>query len=370
MGEVWGLALPREQKYVLIALADHADHEGCHVFPSVGLVAWKTDYSDRQIRRILEELERIGAIVPTNRQQGQVTEYRIDLARIARKEARSAKRGRPVKVKGGAEKTDETDPEKTPDILTHSQKTPDISAQNPGHFDTGTPDILTQTPDMTHAGALPQARGTVLNRPLNHPKQQHTQEAAALPICFSPIPAGCGEEEAARKEEAAAAVLCDFVSRTVRELQRQGVDADEDTLRQSVQTNVTRYGEPAVARQVQWLPRRTGERRLRVLAAALRDGYEDPDAERPRSKAARPAPSELPCSPVGSSSTSASLEPVSLNPASPTHVPREKPKELPPEQVAGNKRGASLIRENLAAAGRNFTGYVSSRGQKPQEQKG
>lgn len=163
MGEVWGLTLPREQKYVLIALADHADHEGNHVYPSVGLVAWKTDYSERQIRRILEELEKVAAIIPTDRQQGLVTEYRIDLSQIPRKEPRSAKRGRPARQNQAPDqnhmpeeaKTEpaktKTEPVKTPDILTPENKTPDILTENPGHFDTPTPDILTKTPDISDA---------------------------------------------------------------------------------------------------------------------------------------------------------------------------------------------------------------------------
>lgn len=57
MGRVWDLDLARPQQTVLLALADHADHEGGNVFPSVALVAWKTGYSYRQVQRILRTLE-------------------------------------------------------------------------------------------------------------------------------------------------------------------------------------------------------------------------------------------------------------------------------------------------------------------------
>ena len=56
MGRVWELELPHEEKWVLMALADHADHNGENVRPGVGLIAWKTDYSTRQVQRILARL--------------------------------------------------------------------------------------------------------------------------------------------------------------------------------------------------------------------------------------------------------------------------------------------------------------------------
>ena len=152
VGEVWGLKLPREQKYVLLSLADHADHEGCHVFPSVGLLAWKTEYSERQIRRVMGELESAGVIVPTNRRDGEVTEYRIDLSQVPRKEPRTSKRGRPASanktpnISAQAGKTPDTVTgvkPKTPDIMTGDKnKTPDIPAENPGHLEHITPDIF------------------------------------------------------------------------------------------------------------------------------------------------------------------------------------------------------------------------------------
>lgn len=57
MSQVWGLAVSRERKLVLMALADHADDDG-YCFPSAAYIAWKTEYSERQIQRILDELEK------------------------------------------------------------------------------------------------------------------------------------------------------------------------------------------------------------------------------------------------------------------------------------------------------------------------
>ena len=56
-GQVWDLQLPRMEAQILFAMADHAHHEGGHVFPSQALIAWKTGYSIRQIRRVQENLK-------------------------------------------------------------------------------------------------------------------------------------------------------------------------------------------------------------------------------------------------------------------------------------------------------------------------
>jgi len=80
-GLVWELALPREEKFVLLALADHADHEGNNVFPSVALVAWKTDYPERRVQELMRRLERQGLLVKVEERfgRGQTVKYRIDL---------------------------------------------------------------------------------------------------------------------------------------------------------------------------------------------------------------------------------------------------------------------------------------------------
>lgn len=82
MGGVWELDLDPPAKLVLLAMADHADHEGRNVRPSVDLVAWKTGYSPRQVQRIIRELERKHILIRTSAGsggRGQSTHYRIDL---------------------------------------------------------------------------------------------------------------------------------------------------------------------------------------------------------------------------------------------------------------------------------------------------
>ena len=63
MGLVWDLDLPQNEKFVLLAYADHADHNGDNMFPGVALIAKKTGYSERSIQRTTRTLEDKGYLV-------------------------------------------------------------------------------------------------------------------------------------------------------------------------------------------------------------------------------------------------------------------------------------------------------------------
>jgi hypothetical protein len=78
-GRVWELDLPPNVKYVLLALADHADHDGDHAFPGEELLAAKTGYTERNVRRILRILEEMEIIYCTSegRGAGYKSEYSI-----------------------------------------------------------------------------------------------------------------------------------------------------------------------------------------------------------------------------------------------------------------------------------------------------
>lgn len=86
MGAVWDLDLPHPKQSILLAMADHADHDGNNIFPSVGLVAWKTGYSVNQARRIIQQLVKDGLLVPVSERPGEVKRYRMDLSKAKRKE--------------------------------------------------------------------------------------------------------------------------------------------------------------------------------------------------------------------------------------------------------------------------------------------
>lgn len=63
MGRVWDLDLPHNKRLVLLAMADHADHEGRNIYPSTDLIAWKTGYSYRQVQRVIDTLIADGILV-------------------------------------------------------------------------------------------------------------------------------------------------------------------------------------------------------------------------------------------------------------------------------------------------------------------
>lgn len=78
MGQVWELDLPHNKLIVLLAMADHADHEGNNVYPSIGLIAWKTGYSTRTIQRNIEALLEDKILILVEANPGEVKRYRID----------------------------------------------------------------------------------------------------------------------------------------------------------------------------------------------------------------------------------------------------------------------------------------------------
>lgn len=85
MGEVWGLDLPPNVAHVLLAFADHADHDGRNAFPRLPLIAWKTGYSVRQVRRIVANLRDMKVLVPMGQTPHGVVVYRIELGHVPHK---------------------------------------------------------------------------------------------------------------------------------------------------------------------------------------------------------------------------------------------------------------------------------------------
>lgn len=64
MAAVWKLKQKPGLKFVLLALADHADHEGNGIYPAVDTIAQKTGYSRREVQRAQRELQRAGLLIP------------------------------------------------------------------------------------------------------------------------------------------------------------------------------------------------------------------------------------------------------------------------------------------------------------------
>lgn len=85
-GQVWDLDLPQRDMLVLLAMTDHANHEGV-MWPGVALIAWKTGYSKRTVMRIMASLVKRGILIRRTR-PGKETIYIANLDAAAKKPAR------------------------------------------------------------------------------------------------------------------------------------------------------------------------------------------------------------------------------------------------------------------------------------------
>ena len=63
MGLVWDLKIESNKKFVLLAYADHANHEGKNIWPAIETIAQKTGYHERSVQRITKNLQEDGFLV-------------------------------------------------------------------------------------------------------------------------------------------------------------------------------------------------------------------------------------------------------------------------------------------------------------------
>jgi DnaD/phage-associated family protein len=85
MGMVWELDLSQRDLIVLLALADHADHFGGNVYPSLGLIAWKVGVSERTVQRSVSKLVKMG-VLESQPRPGKTTVYVLKLDRCPKKQ--------------------------------------------------------------------------------------------------------------------------------------------------------------------------------------------------------------------------------------------------------------------------------------------
>lgn len=127
-GLVWNAKLPNNQKFLLALMAWYADSKGERIFPSVGTLAEQLNKCDRQVRRVLRELEQAGYVermIGASR-PGYTFHYRIvpeTLYPLQRKTKGSPAQGRTLTKPGHSESLGRTFATRTPDI---SRTTPDI----------------------------------------------------------------------------------------------------------------------------------------------------------------------------------------------------------------------------------------------------
>lgn len=103
MGQVWDLDLPPLRKLVLLALADHADHDGERIYPSVGRIAYKTGLSHRQVQyelKALRDNDNLIVLVRKGGGRGNPSEYKLDLEKGEQLAPFNPKRVHGVREKG------------------------------------------------------------------------------------------------------------------------------------------------------------------------------------------------------------------------------------------------------------------------------
>lgn len=136
-GLIWDIVLSVPQRMVLLAMVDHADHDGEHIHAPAPFIAWKTGYSERNVYRIIQDLIAAGILVITGSSLGEANEYRFDFSRAAYKPSYRGKKPKrrpatPDKMTGG-----------TPDKMSGGKRpTPDKMSAPPDKMAGGTPDML------------------------------------------------------------------------------------------------------------------------------------------------------------------------------------------------------------------------------------
>lgn len=83
MGHVYDRVCPAGERDVLLALADHADHDGTHAWCAAGRIAWKLGISVRTAYTRLDRLVQWGVLVPTgDKTEAGITVYAIHLDQL------------------------------------------------------------------------------------------------------------------------------------------------------------------------------------------------------------------------------------------------------------------------------------------------
>lgn len=106
MSQVWASDLGRDDKYILLCLADFGNDEGESIYPAVGYIVWKTGYSETQVKAILRKLRKSGLIgVAFEGSKYGTNQYKINIDLLPTRPPYSPpKKGRPEKGES------ETDP--------------------------------------------------------------------------------------------------------------------------------------------------------------------------------------------------------------------------------------------------------------------
>lgn len=99
MNLVWDSDLSRDKKYICVALADWANDDGGNIYPAIKRIAWKTGYSETQVRAIINSLVGEGIITRQGISKLNTNLLQIEIDALPeRPPYRSPLMGRPKKV--------------------------------------------------------------------------------------------------------------------------------------------------------------------------------------------------------------------------------------------------------------------------------
>jgi hypothetical protein len=154
MGGVWTLDLKANKLLVLLAMADHADDDGNNVFPSINLIAWKTGYSDKQVRRIIKALLKDGLLKMEKESKGRfANSYSIHLDKGKPKPPREIEPSQNVRDEYA---------KPSQDVQVQPGQNGSVAHSQPGHFDPVNLDIAMSTkpslePSIKESARLPKS---------------------------------------------------------------------------------------------------------------------------------------------------------------------------------------------------------------------
>lgn len=150
MALVWESDLPRDEKTVALSYADHADHDGRNIFPSVGRTAWKTGYSERSVQAITKKLVERGVLIPEGNGPYGTNRYYMELSALPRRPSYEGgeKTAPPQELHPGGEKTAPHGVQ--PATSGGEESAPNPSMTHPKKHEVNHQKVATQPKDQPH----------------------------------------------------------------------------------------------------------------------------------------------------------------------------------------------------------------------------
>ena len=182
------------RKMLAVKLADHADDEGCGIWPSVERLARECNLSTRQVQRILADFVSEGFLVVITaggKGKRSTTRYDFDLAKLPKSDVET----------DGAQAPSNADSE-APNAGSDANSAPDSTPNSPVHskgdtmspYETAKGDMVSSKGDMGDVLGRHHVTQTIIE-----PSGNHHSLGEAAPNAETAKPAGGGEREASHE---------------------------------------------------------------------------------------------------------------------------------------------------------------------------